>query len=67
MSHIGKVMDVLFEEKQVIEGSEYFVGFSKEYIKCMIKAEGEDLSNTILKVKATEITPDYEHLLVEIC
>ena len=67
MSHIGKVMDVLFEEKQVIEGSEYFVGFSKEYIKCMIKAEGKDLSNTILKVKATEITPDYEHLLVEIC
>lgn len=67
MAHIGKVMDVLFEEKQIIDGCEYFVGFSKEYIKCMVKADDKDLSNTILKVKATEITPDNEHLLVEIC
>ena len=67
MAHIGKVMDVLFEEKQIIDGCEYFVGFSKEYIKCMVKADDKDLSNIILKVKATEITPDNEHLLVEIC
>lgn len=67
MSFIGKELDVLFEERQTIDGEEYFVGFSKEYIKCMIKADDKDLSNTILKVKATEITPDYEHLRVEIC
>ncbi|MBQ5425972.1 MAG: tRNA (N(6)-L-threonylcarbamoyladenosine(37)-C(2))-methylthiotransferase MtaB [Pseudobutyrivibrio sp.] len=66
MSFIGKELDVLFEERQTIDGEEYFVGFSKEYIKCMIKADDKDLSNTILKVKATEITPDYEHLRVEI-
>lgn len=67
MSFIGKELAVLFEERQTIDGEEYFVGFSKEYIKCMIKADDKDLSNTILKVKATEITPDYEHLRVEIC
>ncbi|SFI00947.1 threonylcarbamoyladenosine tRNA methylthiotransferase MtaB [Pseudobutyrivibrio sp. OR37] len=66
-SYIGKELEVLFEEKQIIEGKEYYVGFSKEYIKCMIESTDEDLSNTILRVKATEITPDYEHLLVEIC
>lgn len=67
MSFIGKELAVLFEERQTIDGEEFFVGFSKEYIKCMIKADDKDLSNTILKVKATEITPDYEHLRVEIC
>ena len=67
MSFIGKELAVLFEERQTIDGEEYFVGFSKEYIKCMIKADDKDLSNTILKVKATEITPDNEHLRVEIC
>ncbi len=66
-SYIGKELEVLFEEKQIIEGKEYYVGFSKEYIKCMIESTDKDLSNTILRVKATEITPDYEHLLVEIC
>ena len=65
-SHIGKTLDILFEEKAVIAGEEYFVGFSREYIKCAIKAENKDLSNVILKAKATSLTEDSEYLIVEI-
>lgn len=65
-SHIGRTLDILFEEKTTINNEEYFIGFSKEYIKCAIKAGGKDYANTILKVKATEFTPDNEYLLVEI-
>ncbi len=66
MAHIGKTLDILFEEKAVIAGEEYFVGFSREYIKCAIKAENKDLSNVILKAKATSLTEDSEYLIVEI-
>ena len=66
MSHIGKTLDILFEEKAVIAGEEYYIGFSREYIKCAIKAENKDLSNVILKAKATSLTEDSEYLIVEI-
>lgn len=65
-SHIGKKLDVLFEEKINIDGKDYFIGFSKEYIKCAIKTGDADYSNTILSVKATEFTRDNEYLIVEI-
>ena len=66
MSHIGNTLDILFEEKAVIAGEEYYIGFSREYIKCAIKAENKDLSNVILKAKATSLTDDSEYLIVEI-
>ncbi len=66
MAHIGKTLDILFEEKAIIAGEEYFVGFSREYIKCAIKAENKDLSNVILNAKATSLTEDSEYLIVEI-
>ena len=65
-SYIGKTLDILFEEKLTIENEEYYVGFSREYIKCAIKAGDKDYSNTILKAKAQAITKDHEHLIVEI-
>ena len=65
-SHLSKTLDVLFEEKAEIEGESYYIGFSKEYIKCAIKDDGTDLSNTILSVTATEFTQDGGYLLVEI-
>ena len=65
-NHIGQELDILFEEEAQIDGENYFIGFSKEYIKCAIKAEGESLSNVILKAKAVSITKDNEYLIVEI-
>ena len=65
-SYMGKWVEVLFEEKIVIDNNDYYVGFSREYIKCIIPAEDKDLSNQILSVKVTKFTPDYEYLIVEI-
>lgn len=65
-SYIGKSVEVLFEEKIVIDNKDYYVGFSREYIKCIIPAEDKDLSNQILSVTVTKFTPDYEYLIVEI-
>ena len=64
-NHIGNTMDILFEEKTTIEGKEYYVGFSKEYIKCAIPADGVDYANQIVKAKAVELASDREHLIVE--
>lgn len=65
-NHIGSTLDILFEEKIQIDNEDYYVGFSKEYIKCAIKADGNDYSNVILKAKALGFTVDKEHLIVEI-
>lgn len=65
-NHVGQTLDILFEEKIQINGEDYFVGFSKEYIKCAIKATEKDYSNVILKAKAVGLKVDKEHLIVEI-
>ncbi|MCR4830132.1 MAG: tRNA (N(6)-L-threonylcarbamoyladenosine(37)-C(2))-methylthiotransferase MtaB [Pseudobutyrivibrio sp.] len=65
-NHVGQTLDILFEEKIRINGEDYFVGFSKEYIKCAIKATEKDYSNVILKAKAVGLKVDKEHLIVEI-
>ena len=66
-SHIGKSLDVLFEEEATIDGENYFIGFSKEYIKCAIKSDGKtNLSNCIMQVTARDIIGDGQYLVVEI-
>jgi len=66
-SHIGKTLDVLFEEEATIDDESYYIGFSKEYIKCAIKCDGKtDFSNCIMQVKAKEIIGDGQYLVVEI-
>ncbi|MBP5595550.1 MAG: MiaB/RimO family radical SAM methylthiotransferase, partial [Pseudobutyrivibrio sp.] len=66
-SHIGKSLDVLFEEEAIIDGENYYIGFSKEYIKCAIKSDGKtNLSNCIMQVTARDIIGDGQYLVVEI-
>ncbi len=48
-SWIGKEAQVLFEEKIQIDGKEYWVGHTKEYVKAILK-EDKDLENTIVSV-----------------
>ena len=45
----GREEQVLFEEKE----GEYFVGYSKNYIKCYAKSE-KDLANLVFKAKIAE-------------
>ena len=65
-NHIAKKLDILFEEKTTIDSEEYFIGFSKEYIKCAIKANDKDYSNNIIEAKSTHLSSDKEYLIVEI-
>lgn len=46
-SKIGKELHVLIEEKTSMNGVEYYIGHSKEYIKTVIQSD-EDLENKII-------------------
>lgn len=49
-SYIGKHKDILFEERIAVDGEEYFVGHTKEYIKVAVKSD-VDITNRIIFVK----------------
>ncbi len=51
---VGKNIDILAEEKISIEGDEYFIGHTKEYVKVAVKSK-EDLTNKIVNVKVTTL------------
>lgn len=46
--YLGKEKEVLFEEKTVIDGVSYYVGYTKEYVK-VAKVSNEPLDNKIIK------------------
>lgn len=46
-SQIGKELEILVEEEIQIDGTKYFVGHSKEYVKTLIKSD-ENLENKIV-------------------
>ena len=50
--YIGRCEDVLFEEKATIGDKEYFVGYTKEYVK-VAKDTNENLENTIVSGRIT--------------
>lgn len=47
---LGKMCEVLFEEKAAINGQDYYVGYTKEYIKAAMLAV-DNLENQILRGK----------------
>lgn len=61
--YIGKNEEVLFEEKAVIGDKEYFVGYTKEYIKVAKKTD-ENLENQIVSGRISGMLTD-EILLFE--
>lgn len=46
-SQIGKELEVLIEEKTIINGTEYYVGHSKEYVKTLLLSD-EELENKVV-------------------
>ena len=46
--YLGKEVEVLFEEKKEIDGQEYWVGHTKEYVKVALQAEKE-YANCLVK------------------
>ena len=61
--YIGKNEEVLFEEKAVIGDKEYFVGYTKEYVKVAKKTD-ENLENQIVSGRISCVLTD-EILLFE--
>lgn len=61
--YIGKNEEVLFEEKAVIGDKEYFVGYTKEYVK-VAKETAENLENQIVSSRISGMLTD-EILLFE--
>ena len=61
--YIGKNEEVLFEEKAVIGDKEYFVGYTKEYVKVAKKTD-ENLENQIVSGRISGMLTD-EILLFE--
>lgn len=61
--YIGKNEEVLFEEKAIIGDKEYFVGYTKEYVKVAKKID-ENLENQIVSGRISGMLTD-EILLFE--
>lgn len=61
--YIGKNEEMLFEEKAVIGDKEYFVGYTKEYVK-VAKETAENLENQIVSGRISGMLTD-EILLFE--
>ncbi|WP_308793129.1 tRNA (N(6)-L-threonylcarbamoyladenosine(37)-C(2))-methylthiotransferase MtaB [Agathobacter sp.] len=61
--YIGKNEEVLFEEKAVIGDKEYFVGYTKEYVK-VARETAENLENQIVSGRISGMLTD-EILLFE--
>ena len=60
--YIGKKEEVLFEEAAVIDGSEYYIGYTKEYVK-VAKASDIPLDNQIVKGTLTKMINDEIYLM----
>lgn len=63
-SFIGKEIMVLFEEQVTIDSLEYYVGYTKEYVKTAI-ISSEDLQNKLVNVKVKGLL-NKEIILAEI-
>lgn len=68
----NSVMDVLIEEKQLIDGKEYYTGYTKNYIRILVPAEQLDkddneVVNNIYNVKCTGLDALGKHMYAELC
>ena len=50
--YIGKIVEVLWEDRRDIQGEFYWVGHTKDYVKVAVRAGEENLSNLVSKVYA---------------
>lgn len=50
----GKMVEVLFEEPVMVDGQQYFVGFTPEYVKTSYRTD-ETIGNRIMKVEFSRV------------
>ena len=64
--YVGKSAEVLIEEKKKIDGKEYWIGHTKEYVKVATRVKGEiNLQNQLLTGNITDFFND-EILIMEV-
>ena len=64
--YVGKSVEVLIEEKKKIDGKEYWIGHTKEYVKVATRVKGEkNLQNQLLTGNITDFLND-EILIMEV-
>lgn len=56
-SFLGKEVEVLFEEKVVENGMEYWIGHTREYVKAKMKSD-IDLANALKVCRVSEVSED---------
>lgn len=56
--YLGKELEVLFEEITEIDGEKYLTGYSREYVKVVLKSTDEKMINQIYRVKAESFITD---------
>jgi len=62
--YVGKETEVLLEEKMLIDGEIYYVGFTKEYVKAAVKSN-TDISNSMIQGKIERALTKEVYLMVE--
>ncbi len=56
--YIGKSVNVLLEERKTIDGTEYFLGHTTDYVKVAIPTEEALQANEVITVRAEEFLTD---------
>lgn len=62
---IGREADVLMEVKEILRGEEYWTGFTREYVRAAVKADGRDLRNQLIRGRASGLIPGTQILQME--
>ncbi len=52
--YLGRTVEVLFEERKEIDGEEYWIGHTKEYVKVALKDEEKDYQNCLVTGNITK-------------
>ena len=60
--YLGKEKEVLFEEEAIINGTSYYVGYTKEYVK-VAKVSDEPLENQLIKGTLTKALNEEIYLM----
>lgn len=53
----GKTVEALFEEKEILDGVEYFLGYTKEYIRVAVPAKRDDSNQVLIGKLGKQISP----------
>ena len=62
---IGREAEVLMEVKEILRGEDYWTGFTREYVRAAVKADGRDLRNQLIRGRASGLIPGTQILQME--